>query len=85
MQWGPGAGYIGTMDTRSPPHSPLSPSPGDMVVLGSHDGLGRGHFLVLRVDLSPRGGRDMEVMALNGSVWYGRSQGSQVVSRPEAP
>ena len=56
-----------------------------MVVLGSHDGLGHSPFLVLRVLKQQSGGRDLEVMSLNGTVWYGRSQGSQVVSRPEAP
>lgn len=63
----------------------MTPTPGDMVVLGAHDGLGLNPFLILSVFKQPLGGRDLEVMAPNGTVWWARSQGARVVSRPEAP
>lgn len=59
------------------------PRPGDLVVLPPEDGLGTGLFLVLRVFGHSAGYRDLEVMGRNGQVWHARSQGAEVISRPQ--
>lgn len=53
---------------------------GDTVTLGAQNGLGRGSFVVLAVDL-----RDiihqLHVRGQNGQTWWARAEGAKVVAR----
>lgn len=53
--------------------------PGDLVILGPENGLGRNPFLVLEVrsrDLI----RPLYVRGQNGNTWWARAEGTKVVS-----
>jgi len=52
--------------------------PGDTVILGSQNGLGRGRFLVLEV-VSGERIYNLRVQGRNGQTWWARPEGAKVV------